>query len=351
MTVIERVTRAAKGGLASVVHRSGLLDAYRRSRRAASILLYHQVADSAMSWIDYSPDGMTVSASTFRAHVALLARDYEVMTLTGLLDRLEAGPELDGRQCVVTFDDAWRGVYRNALPALRAAGLPATVFVAPALLDGAAWYWEERIKFVLARVRDAVAHDGGPLSGDLEAALRAAGLEALVEGPDDAFPGRLLRSVQAARDLDPSLVETAIFAGEEWLAARGGPSEGPFVTWDELREMAGAGFEVGSHTVTHRNLTLCDERGAREELAASRERLAREIGRPVDLLAYPYGRWNDTALRLAGAAGYRAACATTRALVDRGSNRLALDRINIHEAVADSPSRFACRAASFAGLF
>ena len=67
----------------------------------------------------------------------------------------------------------------------------------------------------------------------------------------------------------------------------------PNLTWDEVREMARLGFEIGSHTVSHANLGRVDRDQAREELATSRAVLERELGRPVRWFAYPFGGAND----------------------------------------------------------
>src|SRR5262245_55023117 len=40
------------------------------------------------------------------------------------------------------------------------------------------------------------------------------------------------------------------------------------LTWDQLREMAAMGFEIGSHTVNHPNMGAVSPEGARHELVA-----------------------------------------------------------------------------------
>jgi peptidoglycan/xylan/chitin deacetylase (PgdA/CDA1 family) len=63
----------------------------------------------------------------------------------------------------------------------------------------------------------------------------------------------------------------------------------PNLSWDEIREMASLGHEIGSHTVTHPDMAQVPEDQARRELAESKETLEREIGRPVRWFAYPFG--------------------------------------------------------------
>jgi len=62
-----------------------------------------------------------------------------------------------------------------------------------------------------------------------------------------------------------------------------------WMDWDQLRRMAAAGFEIGGHTETHIDLGTADAGLIRKELRASKAKLARELGREVELFAYPFG--------------------------------------------------------------
>ena len=85
------------------------------------------------------------------------------------------------------------------------------------------------------------------------------------------------------------------------------------LTWDELRTMGREGMDIQCHTKSHPFLTRARQN---ESQAAYLERLQREIhgskvileeklGRKVELLAYPYGWFNQTVETLAVQAGYR----------------------------------------------
>ena len=63
----------------------------------------------------------------------------------------------------------------------------------------------------------------------------------------------------------------------------------PNLTWNEVREMAGLGFEIGSHTVTHADLATVPIEQMRRELALSKETLQNKLDRQVRWLAYPFG--------------------------------------------------------------
>jgi peptidoglycan/xylan/chitin deacetylase (PgdA/CDA1 family) len=93
---------------------------------------------------------------------------------------------------------------------------------------------------------------------------------------------------------------------EQW---HGGEHEHELLpmSWDQLGELAEAGWEIGSHTRTHPHLTTLDDETLREELVRSREEVEQRLGRACPTLAYPYGDHDERVVQAAGAAGYTAA--------------------------------------------
>ena len=79
------------------------------------------------------------------------------------------------------------------------------------------------------------------------------------------------------------------------------------MSWDELRELADGGWEIGSHTRSHPHLTALDDSALAEQLSGSKAACEDAMGRPCTTLAYPYGDYDDRVAEAAGAAGYSAA--------------------------------------------
>jgi len=88
------------------------------------------------------------------------------------------------------------------------------------------------------------------------------------------------------------------------------------LTWAQLRELRDSGLiEVQSHTYWHPNFRVekrrlpADEyeRFVRSQLERSRTILARELGTPIDLLAWPFGIYDRELMDAAARAGYIAA--------------------------------------------
>ena len=64
---------------------------------------------------------------------------------------------------------------------------------------------------------------------------------------------------------------------------------GLWLTWDQVRQMAADGFEIGSHTVHHYSLADVIPSTAEQELADSKSTLEQQIGKPVQFFCYPSG--------------------------------------------------------------
>jgi peptidoglycan/xylan/chitin deacetylase (PgdA/CDA1 family) len=74
----------------------------------------------------------------------------------------------------------------------------------------------------------------------------------------------------------------------------------------EVKILTDAGWEVGSHSMTHVDLRLDPDR-LREEGYDSRLLLENELGVPVETFAYPYGEADAFIIDHVDAYGYRAA--------------------------------------------
>jgi peptidoglycan/xylan/chitin deacetylase (PgdA/CDA1 family) len=106
------------------------------------------------------------------------------------------------------------------------------------------------------------------------------------------------------------------------------------VTWEQLREMKADGFTIGSHTVSHSDLTKprADEsedafiERVRWELGDSKKIIDKKLGQDTFVLAYPFGYYDRRAVNLADEAGYRLAASVRRGGNPFFANPLALRR-------------------------
>ena len=273
------------------------------------VLNYHRILAQPDPLLDDEP-----TVDTFRWQMRLVARYFNVLSLPDAMARLAAG-RLPPRAICITFDDGYRSIHDLALPVLREFGLPATVFVSTAYLDSGAM-WNEIIADAVRRLPDGAAD------------LCSAGLGM-----------RELRTSEDRRNLLNELTAHAKYlppAERQALTERlmamvgGGRADNLMLTPEMIRTMAGQGFEIGGHTVSHPILTSLSDEAARHEIEQCKRDLEDITGTPVRYFAYPNGKvgkdFDERHKEMVRSAGFAAAFSTEVGPAVRGRDLFQLPR-------------------------
>lgn len=102
-----------------------------------------------------------------------------------------------------------------------------------------------------------------------------------------------------------------------------------FLTWGDLLSLERDGVEIGSHTVSHRELTLLASAEVQQELRDSRAALEAHLHRKVRWLAYPAGREDARVVALTREAGYLLAYTTKPGTTQSRDAPLELRRLEV----------------------
>ncbi len=124
------------------------------------------------------------------------------------------------------------------------------------------------------------------------------------------------------------VVVDALGGINEW-DRRAGDQEEKMMSAAQARELAGNGFEIGSHTLTHPHLTNLNDEQLAQELVDSKHKLEDIVGREVTSFSYPYGDYDSRVLNAAMAAGYRNAQGTKLGAVVPGTGLFEIPRVNV----------------------
>lgn len=250
----------------------------RLGRNHPRVLVYHACHPTESPYME----GLWTNTppADLASQLDYLERYYEVVPLT----RLESN-DLPPRAVVITFDDGYRSVYRNAFPLLVERELPATIYLVTAVVDNGALVWVNELAYLLSRSPEP---------------CHAIAAKAL-----GADPGVSIAEIvdRARASYDPVMIERLL---EELRKAAGldaRPEEPLYLDREEIGRMAEAGITFGSHTVTHPNLARLSETAQRAELAASRDYVAGLPGGCASL-AYPFGNHTAATRDLAVELGY-----------------------------------------------
>jgi len=106
------------------------------------ILLYHRVDN-----LDNDPHQLAVSIENFEAQIKFLSENYNVISLSKMVDDVK-NKRLKDNSVVVTFDDGYVDNYLNALEILEKYNVPATIFVTSGKVgDNTPFEWDTKNVF------------------------------------------------------------------------------------------------------------------------------------------------------------------------------------------------------------
>jgi peptidoglycan/xylan/chitin deacetylase (PgdA/CDA1 family) len=277
-----RAIEVALGALGRLLYHLGLARLILAIMpKAPRVVLYHSCEPEPSDFVEGLNSNTAPDA--FRAHLDYYRAHYHVVPV----ERLTAGGR-PPRALVITFDDGYRSVFDHAFPLLRAAGLPAVVYLVTDVLEPGRLVWVNELNWWLHRHPD-VARRHVSRAFDLPADLPAA---------------PMIDRVRAS--YDPERVR-ALLAG---IRAEAGPAavaeclEAPlYLNWTQIRDMTAGGIRFGAHTVTHPNLTRLPGLEVKREVGMAREYIAGRLG-SCDSLAYPFGDVDRGCRAAAVEAGY-----------------------------------------------
>ncbi|MDB4912962.1 MAG: polysaccharide deacetylase [Gemmatimonadetes bacterium] len=237
--------------------------ATRRHRSDILVIAYHNVRRAGRQ-VNGDPS-LHLSEKDFEQQLDAILETHDVIPLQSVFERVEAPRRA---RIVITFDDAYSSALEVAVPMLVQRGLPATIFVAPALLGMTTW-WDEL----------------GSFPGGLSKQVRGVALSRH-RGERQA----ILKAAECSSGAQADRVVPAI------------------ASLEQVREIAQApGISIGSHTLSHRNLAALDAEDCMRELLESRRWLEVQVPGSIPWIAYPYGLYTPTVARQAADAGYRGA--------------------------------------------
>jgi len=283
----------------SALHATGVTTLARRLRNAGVVLSYHNV-ESPSGAVETSASGLHMPVDRFRLEMRWLVAHYDVLPLSGFLDRLASGESMR-RTASVTFDDAYAGVFAHAWPVLRELGITATVFVITGAPGRNQLFWWDRAAAQRAGTDRRRRQWLTTLRGEEEAILRS--LPAVTEEEAATTAARL-------------------------------PAD-----WGVIAQAARSGIDLGVHSVTHRALPTLGDDELVDEIEGSRTVLSRETGTTPSCFAFPYGLWDERVRSFVQRAGYRAAFALDYGLVRSGVDWWALPRVNVPAGIRDPAYR------------
>jgi peptidoglycan/xylan/chitin deacetylase (PgdA/CDA1 family) len=292
---------------------SGAFATFRLANRLKTLILtYHRFST------DDAP-GKT-SIRTFAEQLAYLRAHYTIVPLAAIERHIWHGDRLPNPCVAITIDDGYRDSYELAFPLLRRYRAPATIFVVTDFVEGNAWLWPDKVRFMALHTN---AQRASMTLGDSEIDLGFEGRASRL-----AAAARINAALKAAADEAKHRAIEEVSRALDVAVPPSPPAEYAPITWDEAREMDASGVAIESHSVTHPILTRVDAVQRARELTASRRRLEQVLNRSVRCFCYPNGDYDRQIRDDVERAGYRLAVTTRAGLNDASTDPFTLRRIH-----------------------
>lgn len=248
------------------------------TREIPRIFLYHRFAA-----VPQQNQG-AVDVESFRWQLRQLSRKWQVVSFAKYLQFRKEG-KIPPYLVVLTIDDGYRDFYDIAYPELKRHNMPATFFITTDFIDGKIWLWPDRIRYTLEN--STMANVDFPIGSSTiiirteTKKSRGEAWDLLVDyciHVDDQEKWRTIARLESL--LQVTLPQKT---PEAYRAA----------SWDQLREMADNGIEIGAHTITHPILSRISRDRVDEEVSGSRRIIEEKLGREVVSFCYPNSRPAD----------------------------------------------------------
>lgn len=327
-----------RAGLSALWY-SGSARAFERwTAGKGALLMLHRVrpgptpAFAPNARLNITPEYLSALLASFRA------ADIDVISLDEALLRLHSRKRTRRFVCF-TFDDGYLDNLEHAWPVLKRFHAPFTVYATTSFAGRTLAPWWCALEEVVANETEVFWAETGVAAAGAHVPQTIRFATATVAEKRRAFSAISARFFAlTAYQLGPQLQGFLEAHGRSVseLTAR------EMCNWSDLRCLQAAGVEIGCHGVTHACLSRESPETVHHELASARERLEAELGRPINHLAYPYGKREHVGpreLAIAKQLGFTSAV-TNRAgslFAEHTTHLHALPRVEVTQSFAASP--------------
>lgn len=308
---------------AKIADGTGFLASYgvlrrRLTKSQVAVLLYHSV---------YPRDGLlsegAVTPQDFAEQMAYLSREFDVISLDCLAERVENKRSLPAKAVAITFDDGFRDNYVYAYPVLKKYHMPATIFLATGYVDTPKCYWWLSVRCAIEHMAESQIDVGELGSFSLRSEKDRRRASSRIVGRLQILPedrkNRLIGDLLNASKMNLSECVNGRVA----------------LSWAEVREMSNDNIVFGAHSVTHPILTRTPWQQVEYEVTQSRRDIEEIVKRPVTGFSYPNGGFSPGVVAVVKESGFRYAVTVSPGkLIGRNDDTFALSRMGVTDGIS-----------------
>lgn len=270
-------------------------------QRGVRIIAYHRVMDFDESCYPFDLELISATQQAFKEQVFHLAKYYTPITFVDLLSAKNSGHPIPRNAVIITFDDGFDDNYRFALPILREAGIPATIFISTDYIGQKETFWFDELAYI---VKKKLEKDWPIVFKDLSITIPASS-----SPQKEECLKRILHWIKRVPNqdrvdfLDDLKAKIPIDDHAKQLSAP--------MTWDQVLELDQQGIEIGSHSCSHPILAQLTMDQLEHELKDSKLEIEERLKKTCPVVSYPVGgkdAYDERALKVVQKSGYQFGC-------------------------------------------
>jgi peptidoglycan/xylan/chitin deacetylase (PgdA/CDA1 family) len=293
---------------------------WRNPRPGLRILAYHRVLDDDESSFPFDEEVISATTDGFFRQMKFARDNFEVISFRDLKICEQQGHPWPKRALIITFDDGYRDNYTNAFPILRELGLTATIFLTAGHIGSRELFWWDLVAY-------CIKHSTHASIKVLQLAPQTLWLTS-----EDARNSAIRRILGWLKVISENRKRAFVsqLAELTGVSPPNRETEPMHLSWTEVSEMANAGLEFGSHTLTHPILTNVSEDQLTVEVAQAKTIIEKRLKRQIIAFSYPVGRFDARVQAAVSNQGFQFAVSyQNHAAYETSSQRFALPRIHV----------------------
>jgi peptidoglycan/xylan/chitin deacetylase (PgdA/CDA1 family) len=334
--------------IAHLLYYTGFLNLllWIKLRDKALILMYHRVLDKNEISKSFSQNGIIVSKEAFAFQMQYLKKQFNMLSLTDVIQKIKNKSFFISRSCLVTFDDGWKDNFQNAYPILKRNKIPAVIFLPTDYIGTNKHFWQGRLTKLLMDLQHRCFQDKD-LKDKVKHALNTHGVSDILSASKNEIHEKISKFVSLQKNKKKSEIENLIKEIGFFIESSAFShdiDDSVFLHWNEIKSMSGNGIEFGSHGKSHTILTGTGV-DLDSELLQSKSIIELQLNAPIKSFSYPNGDYTKKIAERVRQCGYDIAFGTENGFITHLDNPFTLKRINIHEDMTNSIPMFLARIA------
>lgn len=301
-----------------IIYYFGILELFRFiNRHRAVILVYHGVSEKPIRGPIKNSAYLHIDLDNFKQHMQYLRKKYNIVALNQLCDIIAFRKTIPDYSVAITFDDGYRNVFENAFPVLRQYNIPCTIFLISKAVRDDDWQWADKLEYMI----DISSTESINIFGRTYK-LKNVKLKS-------RFLVFIMRELKKIDDDKRKKIMEDLISKLDVCIPKYPPAEYKLISYGQARQMSSGNISFGSHTPEHTILPLERQQRTRTLIMESRNQIAKELGRDVDLFSYPNGSFNHWVKRIIKESGFRCGLTTDYGMNGAKSDLFELKRISI----------------------